>query len=130
MTPRPARARRGRVPRAACAALATLTLLVGAGCSDDEPDELTSETEVPESSETITLRRGVPHWLDENRERSLAIMNFQTDPIKVDVGYLDDGENEVHTLGIDDTIDADGTTWRIVRITPGDDGSVELAEVD
>ncbi|PSK97253.1 hypothetical protein CLV30_12352 [Haloactinopolyspora alba] len=125
-------------PRHPVAAAAALALLFGAGCSDDGPDRVTSETAAPESADTITLRQGVPHWLDDARERSLAIMSISTDPVRADIGYLVDGENDVHTLGIDDTIDVEGKTWRVVEITPGDaeaapgdgGGSVELAEAE
>ncbi len=107
----------------------TLATLLGAGCSDNGPERVISETPAPDTAETITLRRGVPHWLDEARSRSLAIMNFRTDPIQVDIGYAVSGDNTVSTLGIDDTIETGDRTWRVVEIVPGEDGSVELAEV-
>jgi hypothetical protein len=56
-------------------------------------------------------------------------MNFLTDPTRVDVGYAENGANTVSTLGVDDTIEADDRTWRVVEIVPGEDGRVELAEV-
>ncbi|WP_084960392.1 DUF6406 domain-containing protein [Thermoactinospora rubra] len=109
----------------AALAAALVALACGTACAAKPPSAASSS--VPPGAEQITLTQGVPHWLDNaTRKRHLAIMSFEEDPLKVVIGLRDNGRTTTHTLGIDDTIDVDGRTWRVTRIDAGPDGLAVL----
>ncbi|PSK97252.1 hypothetical protein CLV30_12351 [Haloactinopolyspora alba] len=79
------------------------------------------------ASQQIRVRRRVPYWLDNaTRDRALAVMSFDTDTGSVDLGYLAEGTNTVHTLGVGDRLDTAEASWRVTEIHPGDEGYVVL----
>lgn len=107
------------------AAALALALAFTAACGSSGP--LKSTVAAPADAKHISLDRGQPHWLDNaTRKRSLAIMSFEENPVKVVIGFLDQGKTTPHTLGLDETLDVDGVTYRVSEINPAEDGYVVL----
>lgn len=104
-------------------ALVLAVLLLSTACAATGP----VKSSMAPGAEQIRLKQGQPYWLDNaTRKRSLAIMSFEKDPVKVVVGFLDKGETTTHTLGIDDKLAVDGTDWRVSEIDPAADGYAVL----